>query len=741
MGLSKDTAEDSGAQDAPQSIRIQNERQSSENDTIREIEREEKEKSTEPNSTIQLSDLVGNYGSYQVYLTLLLFIRYLLLGLMANSGSLLAPDVVFYCDLPFEEVKAIIPNITLLSRSEQEQEIREEFKEICQLDSHLYQGLDIIRWPSKSRYRECDQFKYDNLKDQGRTVTSEFDLVCQRESLRSVYQCLVSAAIVVGYVFWGTFSDRYGRFKAQKLCLFVSLIAGAVSILAWDFWSFVIARSISSFGDLGIVVSLTTSVVELVGNKYRGFSVALVNFGYALGVALLPYFTSYFEDFRLVIAYTVLCHLITMPMFLFTDESVRWLLTNRRLNEAERELKRIKKWNSNVSKALKFKWLMCLNERKKEETEEKYKKTKEDFKFKLECLIEQLESQNLCDPKTRVIIDNEDDENDSDNEQDLETDICNQRTNMIEATYNLDSRFKSMSSIISANAGSTQSSLYESLASIDFEAIECNNGIDFDYRSVNIDIEEANEAIEPYSNDNNRISSRASRMTRPRSRAQNRSDSLRGRSTVCQHPDCINIVAHQLSFVGRINRLFRDKQLMIAVFTLFWTTFNSELQYASYIIINIEVGEDLYLNYILGACMEALAAIMAFFLLSYAPRRESLIGFWILISVSCLSLSIAHIDSHWAVWLLALAKFSQSSLSSIANVAAYESFPTFLRQSGSGLVFTLGMLGSVFAPVIFAEYNDHDGMDRVLMTFSFFSLTAAILIYLFLKETRNCELQ
>lgn len=208
-----------------------------------------------------------------------------------------------------------------------------------------------------------------------------------------------------------------------------------------------------------------------------------------------------------------------------------------------------------------------------------------------------------------------------------------------------------------------------------------------------------------------------------------------------QQPDCINLVAHQLSFMGRVNRLFRDKQLMICVFTIVWTTFNSELLYTSFIIINLEVGEDVYLNYILGGCMEALAAIVASLLLSYSPRRVSLIAFWLLISLSCFGLSLAHIDSHWAVWMLALAKFSQSSLSSIASVAAYESFPTFLRQSGSGLVFTLGMLGSVFAPLIFAEFDDHAGMDRVLMTFSFSSLTAAILIYLYLNETRNRELQ
>lgn len=908
-------------------------------------------------SSIQLGDFVGEYGAYQFALTLALFVRYVFLGLMANSGPLMTPDVTFYCRLPMDEIAAIMPNITLLNQTEQKLEIKEEFKRICQLDLRLYQqnyfhtsnsspttlssssssllantnynktidenqvasppvhlfiqlpvpvggapsagnlpvpgaggangggGVGGVKNSSAfslhthNHIRECADFDYEIAQDQGRTMTSEFDLVCDRDWLRSLFQSLLSAAIVVAHVICGTFSDKYGRFKAQKLCLIISLLAGIWSIFALDFWTFVLARALCSFGDLGLVVSMTTTVVELVGSRYRGLSVAVVNFGFALGVTILPYIVAYFEDFRLVITFTVFCHTLTIPFILMTNESVRWLLTNRRFKLAKKELKRISRWNRNAKSLKRALYSMCQcicmqqQNRQEEEEEEKNNNTnkkrrknekkhqhlacttknsrleeKKMFNILFERFINQIESQDFCDPlnaeppsstssstsssssskivsscshsspsksTTPTFSQNPTPEPShltgaltctptchccsTDNASLLTDVVLKNNTLLAAAATTTNDKGKTANQLDLAARAYLSASARFPLNSIEYfthtndnkqpGGHELNKSNQFLSVAANHQQTQSNQLAMPLgmrkatsfneifnpniphletpapvpvivvSTTPNQVSMSpvpisSSDSPAPLSpcNASNSSSSMT-RSQYAQHqilnqhqrrhqqPDCINLVAHQLSFVTRVSRLFKDKKLMIAVFTIVWTTFNSELQYTSYIIINLEVGEDVYLNYILGGCMEALAAISASLLLSYAPRRHSLITFWLLISLSCFGLSIAHIDSTWAVWLLALAKFSQSCLSSIASVAAYESFPTFLRQSGSGLVFTLGMLGSVFAPLIFAEFDDQAGMDRVLMTFSFSSLTAAILIYLFLQETRDCELK
>lgn len=793
-------------------------------------------------TNIQLSDFVGEHGPYQLSLTLLLFIRYVFLGLMANSGSLMTPDVTFYCRLPMDEVLDIMPNISLLSPTEQELEIREEFKRTCQIDLHLYHNQSnfspksfkspapsLIEPPTAllatsnnnltsistasapARIRECQDFSYELATDQGRTMTSEFDLVCERDWLRSLFQSLVSGAMTVAHVFWGTFSDKYGRYEAQRLCCIVSLLAGGLSIMAVDFWTFTVARALCSFGDLGLVVSMTTVVVELVGSRYRGLSVALVNFGNALGVALLPYVVAYFEDFRMVVGFTVLCHVVTMPFILTTNESVRWLLSNRRFKRARRELKRIARFNKTPLRVPEQVEVVAVDvdtENKQKEAPKKNPKTsraehKRAFEVLFKQFIEQIESQNIIDPyyfdqtaatptavksdipeirhseAPAVVVEFPEQHLLADHPTPapngfLRVPECGlkatrslrssqemlKKPDSPETNHNGDDKNNSANSIKSdkgrprPRATCKRPSIVRaaSCSQIDKESMFRHeqtilnvSGLAGQYNGPNCTFKRLtlpsinSQSPSIYDDDDDEDSSDddddddLSQLRALRRQGEG--------APAVKQPDCINIVAHQLSFVGRVNRLFRDKKLMIAVFTIVWTTFNSELQYNSFIIINLEVGEDVYLNYILGACMEALAAISACLLLSYATRRHSLITFWLLISLSCFGLSIAHIDSTWAVWCLALAKFSQSCLSSIASVAAYEAFPTFLRQSGSGLVFTLGNLGSVFAPLIFQEFDDHAGMDRVLMTFSASSLTAATLIYLYLNETRDCELQ
>lgn len=657
---------------------------------------------------VPLGDLVGNYGFYQAYLTILLFMRYILFGFISNSGTMLAPDVTFYCDLPMEEIVALMPNLTELGGNEKAREIDEEFKGICQLNSDLYQRPVELKWINNSKYRICDQFRYKIDPAQGKTMTNEFDLVCERDNLRFVYQSLISFSIVAAYVFWGTFSDRYGRFAAQRLCLLVSLLAGCISIIAADFWTFLVARSICSFGDLGLVVSLTTSVVELVGSNYRGSSVAFVNFGSAVGVSLIPFLVSYFKNFRSVIVFSVVCHAVTIPFLMVTNESPRWLLTNRKFKRAEHELKRINQLNFRFVSICNFSWI----------SEGQSKGIDESFNIKFKQLIELQESQNLCDPL------NDPASSQSPSPIDIHKGGVKPEKS-VEPIYSLENQFKSMSSIVSSRANESSYSSSASLDTIYFEEISIDRKISEDISSIG-DI---------------KIQVESKELVNDEPQPTGPEQAFRRRRDVNQRSDCINLVTTPLSFMGRVNQLFRDRKLMAVVFTIVWTTFSSELLYASFILINLEVGEDTHLNYLLGGCMEALAAVLASFLLSWAPRRESLTTFWLLISMSCFGLSIAHVDSHWAVWLLALSKLLQSALSSIANVVAYEAFPTFLRQSGSGLVFTLGMLGSVFAPLIFAELDDQDGMDLVLFTFSLLAFTAAILIPIFLKETKDCELK
>lgn len=271
-----------------------------------------------------ISEIIGQFGIYQFSLSMLTFMRFINVAMMTNTGPLIAPDLNYWCALP----NATAPLIAKPENSTMEEYLNKK----CKVD--LVDGKQYV----------CSRWTYDTSAT-GATLTDTFNLVCERDYLRDTFQSVISVGVVLGSVVWGSFSDRHGRYMAAKISFLCSLVSGLVSIIAEDFLSFTIARSVCSFGDIGLVTSLATMLLETVGNKYRGAICIIVYTGWSLGVMIMPWVIDFYKDFRLVMLCTVVLHALTLPWILTSDESIRWLLSNARPKEALKELKRVCKWN------------------------------------------------------------------------------------------------------------------------------------------------------------------------------------------------------------------------------------------------------------------------------------------------------------------------------------------------------------------------------------------------------------
>lgn len=276
---------------------------------------------------LTLSDLIGEYGLYQLSLTLITFIRYVYVAMMTNTGPLIAPWVEFSC-IPPANLSA--SGLSIIKQGN------------ITISDHL-KGKCSLKLSDGSEFK-CSSWSY-NLTEHGTTLTDSFDLVCDRDWLRSTFQGTVSIGVVVAAVLWGTFSDRHGRNLAVKVSYFCSLLSGYASYLASNLLVFTVSRAICTFSDIGLVVSLSTIIVETLGNKYRGAVCIIVYTGWAVGVMVMPWLTEYFRDFRLLMLFMIVYHIMTLPWLLTIKESVRWSLVNGYINEAGEELKRISRWN------------------------------------------------------------------------------------------------------------------------------------------------------------------------------------------------------------------------------------------------------------------------------------------------------------------------------------------------------------------------------------------------------------
>lgn len=270
-----------------------------------------------------IADIVGEYGIYQLSLTLITFIRYIGVAMMTNTGSLLAPTIDFWCDPPGDIARSQI----LVSKNET---IKEYLHNRCQ--------VELV---NRQQPYKCESWTFSN--ELGVTLTDTFGLVCDREWLRSAFQSTVSVGVVVASVAWGSFSDRHGRNYTIRVCFLFSLIMGLISCFANNFLLYTAVRALCSFGDLGLVVSLSTVIVELLGNKYRGAVCIIVYTGWAIGVMVMPWLTEYYRNYQHLMLFTVLFHSFTGLWLMTIRESPRWLLINGKIDEAESELKRVVK--------------------------------------------------------------------------------------------------------------------------------------------------------------------------------------------------------------------------------------------------------------------------------------------------------------------------------------------------------------------------------------------------------------
>lgn len=523
-------------------------------------EAKQADKGDEDLKKLGIADILGEFGFYQISLSLLAFVRYVCVAMMNNTGPLIAPTIDYSCELP-NSIEPLVDkgNLTLA----------DYLKGKCSVE--LINGTKF----------ECSKWSYSDKF--GITLTDTFDLVCERDWLRSAFQSTVSVGVVVASVLWGFFSDKYGRSFTMKVCYVISLVFGLISYYAQQFIIYAITRAICSMGDIGLVVSIATIIVETLGNKYRGAVCIIIYTGWAIGVMMMPWITEYFGNFRQLMLFTVSCHILTLPWILTIGESVRWLLVNGQIQEASCEVKRICKWN-------------CTSGSDLGETMEKFDK----FKIKFEILAE--------------------------------------RNKLMKEARPPDTR-------------------------------------------------------------------------------------------------CSSLIAG----LSKIGQLFKTKELTITTFTVIWTTFNSELLYMLFIMMNSDIGDNVKLNYIIGGIMEVLATLISIAMTSGLTRKFSLTATLIIISTFCLCLAFTHEQRNVSIWTLNIAKLAISTLSSLIYVVTTEIFPTNLRQTGVGLTATLGSFGGVVAPFI-RQLAEMIGMTYVMLILFFFPLSAAVIIPFHLRETKGVEL-
>ncbi|ODA68903.1 Major myo-inositol transporter IolT [Methyloligella halotolerans] len=158
------------------------------------------------------------------------------------------------------------------------------------------------------------------------------------------------AGAVLGAIFFGWLTDRWGRKRLFTVTLGVYLVATAATAFAWDGWSFALFRFLTGAGIGGEYTAINSAIQELIPARYRGWTDLVINGSFWIGAAvgaagsiilLEPGLLPPDMGWRAAFFIGSVLGLAILILRLWIPESPRWLITHGRAREAERVIAEI----------------------------------------------------------------------------------------------------------------------------------------------------------------------------------------------------------------------------------------------------------------------------------------------------------------------------------------------------------------------------------------------------------------
>ena len=158
------------------------------------------------------------------------------------------------------------------------------------------------------------------------------------------------AGAVFGAMFFGWLTDWLGRKRLFFITLAVYLVATAATALSWNLWSFALFRFFTGAGIGGEYTAINSAIQELVPARYRGWTDLVINGSFWVGAAIGAAGSIVLLDptvlppdlgWRLAFLIGAGLGFVIFLMRFWLPESLRWLVTHGRAEEADAILNHI----------------------------------------------------------------------------------------------------------------------------------------------------------------------------------------------------------------------------------------------------------------------------------------------------------------------------------------------------------------------------------------------------------------
>ncbi|OWF45914.1 organic cation transporter protein-like [Mizuhopecten yessoensis] len=294
---------------------------------------------------------IGEFGLYQKYAYSLICWTSLYMGLYAVMSVIFLNTPQHRCKIPYFENDTydissafhqnLINNYIPPSSDDDTLDYDQ-----CHLYSFDYNNakFDNSSRPINASLIKCNDWVYSDSMFK-ETFTTKLNIVCDRKHLTSLVKSLFFVGKLVGALVFGTLSDVVGR--KTTLCFSLMMMFGLSFGMTWSPSYIVYAVIMTGIGAAtqGIFPVAFVLGVELVGPSKRKYAGIVLEFFFSIGLMMVAG-VSYFVRHWYYIS--IIC---STPAVLFIaywwllPESLRWLLSKRKYEEADRILQKAAKIN------------------------------------------------------------------------------------------------------------------------------------------------------------------------------------------------------------------------------------------------------------------------------------------------------------------------------------------------------------------------------------------------------------
>ncbi|VDI68520.1 MFS transporter, OCT family, solute carrier family 22 (organic cation transporter), member 4/5 [Mytilus galloprovincialis] len=214
---------------------------------------------------------------------------------------------------------------------------------IAEENCHTVLSLNISNTTQTMNVPCIEGYVYDINQE---TFVTEWNLVCDKAGLGELTQTIFTAGQAVGALLFPSLSDRFGRKPVSITAMLSVTILSFVASFS-NYFVYTVLKFFTGAIQQGVGLTMAVYLLEQVPRENRGFVSALGSFGWGtsmIGISAVGYFMQNMS-WRYVQMVSGLNGLHAIATFWILDESLRWLIANKKMTKARLQVKKIARIN------------------------------------------------------------------------------------------------------------------------------------------------------------------------------------------------------------------------------------------------------------------------------------------------------------------------------------------------------------------------------------------------------------